>query len=116
MNTTSHRPEFVAEMKTKLEEEQETLMRELGSLGKPHGGEYESDFPDYGRNDEENATEVADFQASASTTDALEERLKNVQAALTRIEDGTYGVTVDGDVIPEERLRANPAASTIIVK
>ena len=107
-------------MKQALVAEQASLQKELGATthADKEGGheDYEANFPDYGRNDEDNAAEMADYQAASSTARAVEERLDEVKAALQRIQEGTYGVTQDGEVIPEDRLRANPAATTVIKK
>ena len=77
-------------------------------------GEHIDVFPEYGRSDEENVTEAADREDRVASSSAASSRLEEVQAALDRIESNTYGITEDGEVIPEERLRANPAATTII--
>ena len=105
--TTSmpHTKEFIAEMKQQLEDERTILNQEISAT---------STYPEYGRNDEDNATEIADYAASQSTESTLSERLKNVIAALERIEQGTYGVTAAIEEIPEDRLRANPAATDIV--
>ncbi len=100
-----HTQEFIEEMKQRLLEEKRGL---AGEVKETDG------FPDYGRSEEENATEVADFQARSASNSAASERLEEINAALERIQQGTYGVTEDGTVIPEERLRANPAATTVI--
>ena len=100
-------PEFIAEMKKALEAEKVILDKEINVTG---------DFPEYGRNNEDNVTEMADYQASKSTESTLEERLVNVNAALERMDQGSYGVTSDGSSIPEDRLRANPAADSVVVK
>lgn len=110
----SHSPEFIAEMKHKLEGEHQMLTQELKTVAHEQAGDFSATFPDYGRNDEDNATEMADFVATSATTEAAESRLKEVIEALARIEQGTYGATSEGETIPEERLRANPAATTII--
>ena len=112
--TNNHKPEFVSEMKDRLLKEQAQLQKELGLLTHKEGEDYQVDFPDYGRHDEDNATEVADFGSKLATSTVAEERLKEVDAALERIEKGTYGVTDEGEVIPEARLNANPAATTIV--
>lgn len=114
MNTSPHSPEFINEMKVKLLEEKTSLEGELAGVSKRRGGDYKSNFPDYGRGDEDNVTEFADYEASNATTEALEERLTGVIAALGRIDEGTYGVTEDGETISENRLRANPSATTVI--
>ena len=44
-----------------------------------------------------------------------EDRLRGVEKALNRIEDGSYGVSsVSGLPIPVERLRAMPTATTLV--
>lgn len=101
-------------MKEKLLDEKKDLTDKLGSIARREGQDYQPKYPEYGRNDEDNATEIADFQATAATETALEDRLKEVDSALERIEKGDYGVTKEGEMIPEERLRANPAATTLV--
>jgi RNA polymerase-binding transcription factor DksA len=53
-------------------------------------------------------------QIAALITQA-EQHLAEIDAALARIDDGTYGTCeVCGQEIPDERLRARPAARTCI--
>lgn len=111
-----HSPEFVNEMKTALDREAQEVRDKLTRLAHKDEGDYQADFPDYGRNEEENASEVADYQATFATTEAIEARLEELEAALKRIEEGTYGLTAEGEEIPEDRLRANPAATTLVTK
>ena len=50
-----------------------------------------------------------------ATMNELEARLHNVQLALKKIEDGTYGTCENGGGdIALDRLNANPAARTCI--
>lgn len=114
MSPTSHCPEFINEMKAKLLAEKMELERDLNLEASMQDGSLEAKFPDYGRGEEDNATEVSDYVAMSATTQALKDRLNAVKDALMRIESGTYGVTVEGQMIPEDRLRANPSATTII--
>lgn len=118
MSPHIHSAAFVAEMKQRLLEEKKLLETELSSLATKHTNvpaeEFTAKFPDYGRSEEDNATEMADYEATAATTKANEVRLREIEAALQRIEDGRYGVSDDGRLIPEERLRANPAATTLV--
>ena len=109
-----HSTAFIAEMKEQLLAEQRELEAALSKNAHLEHGSYEANLPEYERDMEINAMESADAGAASATTEAEEERLKNVKAALGRIESGSYGVTASGDTIPEERLRANPAATTII--
>ncbi len=109
-----HKPDFIAEMKKALQEEKKQLENKLNSIAHKEGSDYQANFADYGRNDEDNATEIADYQATSSTEKTLEERLHSIQDALKRADSNAYGITEDGKLIPEERLRANPAATTTI--
>lgn len=115
-NKSKHSKEFIDEMKGRLLQEKAMLEGELGIISDENKGDYQAKYPEYGRHEEENADEVADYQARAAATEAAESRLENVIAALKRIEEGTYGETDEGELIPEGRLRANPAATTILSK
>ena len=67
--------------------------------------------PDAG--DEALASLVADTENAETRRDMRE--LQELDAALTRLADGTYGVCLDcGDDIPIERLRVNPGAKRCI--
>lgn len=109
-----HSPQFIAEMKALLLEEQAKLAEELGRTTHQQEGTYVADFPEYGQNEEDNATEIADYTAKSSVANTKEVRLREIEGALERIRESRYGITVDGKVIPENRLRANPAATTLI--
>lgn len=58
-------------------------------------------------------TEAGGIEQQA-VRDAITDRLRDVDAAIERIVDGTYGVTAAGEEIPEEVLRSNPAITTLI--
>lgn len=115
MNQT-HSPEFINEMKTKLLKEKEQLDNELSQISHKKEGNFEANYPDYERDEEANAMEAADYEATNATTEAAEGRLKEVIKALETIDQNTYGITAEGELIPENRLRANPAATTIVRK
>src|SRR3954466_1794198 len=58
------------------------------------------------------ATETYDRELDYSLEENSEHVLKDIDAALLRIESGTYGVCSDcGNRIPEERLEARPWAT-----
>lgn len=106
---------FIEEMKQRLLGEQALLQKELGVLAEPSAEEgFVARMPDYGRSEEDNATEVADYVASQAVMRANQKRLAEVEEALARIKAGKYGLTDDGQLIPEARLKANPAATTTI--
>lgn len=73
-------------------------------------GDYKPNFPEVGREEGENASEVEQFTNDLGVINALEEKLKKVEAALKRIEEGKYGLNEDGSEIDEDRLRALPEA------
>jgi DnaK suppressor protein len=109
-------------MKERLEakrQELETSIHALpqghAELNDPANSKDENDF-EYTYQDTEDdavdAQEMAQEQSIVSTEQSL---LDQVNAALTRIEDGTYGYcTVDGALIPEKRLEAIPWAALCI--
>ncbi|MEI9966510.1 MAG: hypothetical protein WDN67_02575 [Candidatus Moraniibacteriota bacterium] len=108
-------PEFIQEMKEKLEAEKARLEEELGRLGKRVGaGNYETSFTAIGEDPDENASEVEQYVDDRAVENSLEAEFKEVEAALERIVSGTYGVAEDGASISEERLRAYPAAKTAL--
>lgn len=90
------------------------LEAELSQISHKEEGKAEANYPDYERDEEANAMEVADFTAATATTEAAEARLKEVVRALEAIGQGNYGKTSEGELIPENRLRANPAATTLV--
>lgn len=100
-----HSPEFIVHMKARLMQEKAQLEHELTAM---------AEKPEYGRGDEDNASEVADAGNLTATAEATSERLEAVAEALARIEAGKYGVTDEGELIPEARLQANPAATTLV--
>ena len=47
--------------------------------------------------------------------ETLTDRLAAIDRAITRLDDGTYGVSIrSGDPIPDERLDADPAAELTV--
>jgi DnaK suppressor protein len=55
------------------------------------------------------ARSLADVETHASLIDRAEERLKDIEAAMARLEAGTYGICEEcGEDIPLERIKALP--------
>lgn len=112
----------IEEFKEKLEAEKKLLMTELGGLGVmnpvndaweavPTAPNDENDTSD----ENDNADRFEEYQEKSATLNILGGRLKDVNNALTKITDGTYGTCeISGESIDEDRLRANPAARTCI--
>ncbi len=100
-----HSKEFVEKMKERLLEEKERLSDELNEL---------SAHTEMGDEDDENAQEVVADEVSQDIAATLKADLEKIEAALKRIEDGSYGVAADGQDIPEARLEALPWADSLI--
>jgi RNA polymerase-binding transcription factor DksA len=63
----------------------------------------------------DSATQVFNKEEFLSERSWALERLRGVEQALTRIEEGTYGISsVSGKPIPIERLRAIPTATKLV--
>ena len=115
---------LIDEMKLKLEEEKSLVEKELQAIsdadvGDHVPGERAAKFPNYGDDaiDEasESPTEVVDYTVNVSVTGTLEEKAKDIEKALVRITDGSYGTCiVCNKEITKERLEANPAADKCI--
>ena len=109
---------FVKEMEQSLQEMKQKLEQELQGFARreahSHQG-FESSFPDYGDKEDENASEVATFTDNLALEHTLEKTLEDVEAALSRITQGTYGkCRYCGNEIDEKRLRARPESNSCI--
>lgn len=61
------------------------------------------------------AKDVVDREMERSELRHLYDQLREVDAALDRVEQGTYGFSeLSGEPIPDERLRANPTARLLV--
>ncbi len=100
-----HSNEFLEEMRAKLLEEKQRLTADLvGMTGHTEVGE------DY----DENATEVQIDDMHRDMSQRMSGDLEKIEAALAKIDAGTYGTDSEGNEIPEERLRVLPWADTNI--
>ncbi len=106
--------------KNKLDEEKKLLETQLTDLGAkldpetgnwqavPEALETESDENDLG-------DKYEDFESTTEKVETLEERLSDVNTALSKIGTEKFGVCETcGAQIEEDRLDANPAAKTCI--
>lgn len=111
--------EFVAKMKEQMSEEKKRLEEELSRFAhrnkKATRTDYDADYEDIGDKEDENAAEVARYTDNLSLENALEKALRDVEAALERVEKGEYGVCKYCKTeITEERLTARPTSSACI--
>jgi len=102
--------------KEKLLEEKNRIEMELRKIAsKDSKGDYKAEFEDYGREREDNATEIENYTANIGVTDSLETELDKIILALKKIENGTYGQCEKCQKpIPAERLEVYPAAQNCV--
>ena len=109
---------FLAEVKGILLQDKERLESELGRFAKPNPhaeGDYDANMPEYGSDEDDNVHEVADYTVNKSLEISLEKNLRDVNKALERIEDGTYGMCkYTGKPIEKKRLLARPTSSSSV--
>ena len=105
-------------IKKKLEEKKKQLEQELGSFTTKDENipdNYRSNFPQFGDDEDENASEVAAYSDNLSLEHTLEKQLRDVNKALKQIADGTYGVCKHcGNEIEEGRLMARPVSTSCV--
>jgi DnaK suppressor protein len=84
-----------------LEAERDALRSELADLG---GQDYDNNFAD-------TSQVTAERGEAEALSNSLRESLEEVERALVKLDDGTYGVCeVCGEAIAPARLEAMPAA------
>lgn len=107
--------QLIQDNKQKLLDEQKRLWAMLDRDSKKDTDAPSVRIPkvaDVGNEEGENASESEQFGNEFSVMEDLQSRLGMVEAALRRIDDGTYGKCKMGDEIEEKRLTAEPAADT----
>lgn len=106
--------EFIAKQKKVLQTEKQLLENELGNISTKDSkleGDFDANFPDYGRSPEDNATEEEEYTSRVGVENSLEVKLQNVNQALKNIEENKYGVCNKcGAELGEERLTVMPSA------
>lgn len=81
-------------IKEKLEKERERIEAQLSSFAKrstTDASNYDAEFPQYGDKDDENAAEVEVYSTNLTLERTLEKALRDINKALSRMKDGTYG-------------------------
>jgi DnaK suppressor protein len=74
-------------------------------------GEHQPNASDDPKDSGDQANELEQADTDRALSDDLRQTLEAIEKAETRLEEGTYGVSVvSGDPIPDERLNAIPWA------
>ncbi len=102
-----------------LESERERVANELSGIAhrnpKAKEATFETDYKDVGDDVDDNATEVAQYTNDLSVEAELEKLLRDIDKAVTRIGEGSYGACkYCGDKIAVKRLEIRPTSSSCI--
>jgi RNA polymerase-binding protein DksA len=96
----------------------EQIINSLEDISQPDIHEADnlgSKFPEYGDKPDENAQEISDYSTNSAAEKVLEKTLEDINGALKRMENGTYGICkYCGKMINPKRLQARPVASACI--
>lgn len=106
------------EFKERLLEERGRLQEAIDRLHHDHPGSLEDETSELAFADNhpgDVATDTFDRELDEGLEEGVQRRVEQIDAALGRIDDGTYGIcAVCGKQIPAERLRAAPWATLCI--
>jgi DnaK suppressor protein len=109
--------DFQKKLKKKLEEEKKRLIKDLGFFAKKDPkmkGNWRTLFPFFGLNrshKDESAEEIEEYEKLLPLEHTLELRLKDIEEALAKIKQGTYGQCENcQQEIELRRLEAVPEA------
>ncbi len=103
----------IEQLKIVLQNKREELKKELACFAdQENANDWQTRYPNVpGEGWEEEADEVEEYENLLPVEHTLENKLKNVNLALEKIEKGEYGKCENcGKEIPLERLKAFPEA------
>lgn len=107
--------DFIQGIKEKLLARKKHLEDQLSSFASADPNQadnYNSEFPEFGDKEDENAAEVAAFVGNLSLEETLEQSLEMINRSLAKIESGTYGACEKCDQpISQQRLNIMPTAT-----
>jgi RNA polymerase-binding transcription factor DksA len=96
-----------------LRAEEQRIQQELEGLRTQTGGDSELSSVD--QHPADAGTELFEEERAQSMIDRLEQDLQAVERAMKRVDDGTYGVSIEsGQPIPDSRLEAVPHAERTV--
>lgn len=105
-------------LRRKLEQERERLQRELTQLNRqegPLGDRTATEQSGYGNHMADDASQTFEMEKDLALERNLRGHLQQVELALRRMDEGTYGVCEEcGGTISLERLEAMPWANVCV--
>lgn len=107
-------PELLSRLRKELEAERESLLGQLREQGAEPRGDRVAHM-DVDDNFADSAAATAERSEKLALISTERERLADVEAALARMDEGTYGTCeVCGRPIPEARLEARPLSARCV--
>ncbi len=101
---------IIEQIKDDLHKRREQITIDLENISASDNKE--AKFPEYGDKPDENAQEVGDYVTNIATEKSLETTLRDIDKALERIKNSTYGIcNYCKKKINERRLVARPVAN-----
>jgi RNA polymerase-binding transcription factor DksA len=96
-----------------LRAEEQRIQQELEGLRAQTGGD--SELSNVDQHPADAGTELFEEERVQSMIDRLEQDLEAVERAMKRVDDGTYGLSIEsGQPIPDSRLEAVPHAERTV--
>jgi DnaK suppressor protein len=103
-----------SDAEARLREERENLVHQLAELGATETGELRSDY-DFGEGFADAAAATAERTEILGLVDSLKSMLEDIDTALGRIDDGTYGTCSNcGREIEAARLEFRPESTLCV--
>ncbi len=108
------------ELRARMEAEKEELEEELSSHGRvlDETGDWvgaSSGFEGMEADPNDVADQIEELATNVPLVEELETRHRDIVDALEKMDEGVYGICeVSSEPIPLERLKANPAARTLV--
>ena len=105
--------DLISKFKKILETRKNSIVDRISKFAKKDSsGDYVIIPKDYGDSEDENSEETSDQIEDESTLSTLEEEMEQIDRAVNKIEEGTYGKCSNCDKpIEEKRLEFNPSAT-----
>lgn len=106
---------FIRQRKTNLKKAKLRIEKELEEFTKKKGKNLQTIFPDIGTKEDESAQEVEMYESYLTIEKSLEKRLEEINKALDRIKNNSYGKCGKcGKDISEARLKAYSEAAVCL--
>lgn len=105
--------DLIKKFKEILTKKKEQITAQISKFAKKNqDGQYEVVHEEYGNSEEDNTDEIEEEIQNESLLSTLSQEITNIDKALEKAEEGTYGkCEACGNPIEEKRLEFNPEAT-----